>query len=207
MKIEMMNKNLAMMNKKLALTVAMLVAAPAATLVAGSTLVSAAPAAASMASSEAEARGAVERAFQQLKGGDYNSLYDVLPSASQRRVTRERFVGALERTRGMYELERLEIGAVRVAGDLGMVDSVVYGRVRAPFAGEAKIVARQYLVREGGRWRVTTGDAATIRPLLASNPAFGRKYPFAQPRIYLKRDNRWVDVSKELGSLRRRATR
>ena len=197
MKIEMMHKNLA-------LTVVVLAAAFLTTL-AGGSFVSAAPA--RMASSETEARGAVERAFQQLKGGDYNSLYDVLPSASQRRVARERFVGALERTRGMYELERLEVGAVRVAGDIGMVDSVVYGRVRAPFAGEAKIVARQYLVREGGRWRVTTGDAATIRPLLATNPSFGRKYPFAQPRVYLKRDNRWVDVSKELGSLRRRATR
>lgn len=164
-------------------------------------------AAPSAAPNAAEARSTVERAFQQLKGGDYNSLYEVLPSASQRRVTRERFVGALERTRGMYELERLEIGAVRIAGDLGMVDSVVYGRVRAPFAGEAKIVARQYLVREGDRWRVTTGDAATIRPLLAANPAFAKKYPFAQPRIYLKRDNRWVDMSKELGVIRRRATR
>jgi hypothetical protein len=160
-----------------------------------------------VAASEAEARGTVERAFQQLKGGDYNSLYEVLPSASQRRVTRERFVGALERTRGMYELDRLEIGTVRVAGDLGVVDSVVYGRVRAPFAGDAKIVARQYLVREGGRWRVTTGDAATVRPLLATNPAFAKKYPFTQPRVYLKRDNRWVDVTRELNGLRRRATR
>jgi hypothetical protein len=194
-----------MKNNKFALTAGLLAAIFLATWAASAGATAAAPA--RVASDETEARGVVERAFQQLKGGDYNSLYEVLPTASQRRVTRERFVGALERTRGMYELERLEIGAVRVAGGLGMADSVVYGRVRAPFAGEAKIVARQYLVREGGRWRVTTGDAATIRPLLATNPAFAKKYPFTQPRIYLKRDNRWVDVSKELGSLRRRATR
>jgi hypothetical protein len=201
LKIEMKNKNFAF-------TVALLFALLSVTLVGSSPATAAAAApAARVVANEAEARGTVERAFQQLKGGDYNSLYEVLPSASQRRVTRERFVGALERTRGMYELERLEIGAVRIAGDLGVVDSVVYGRVRAPFAGEAKIVARQYLVREGGRWRVTTGDAATIRPLLAANPTFGKKYPFSQPRIYLKRDNRWVDVSKELSGLRRRATR
>lgn len=160
-----------------------------------------------VAPNETEVRGTVERAFQQLRSGDYNSLYDVLPSASQKRLSREQFVRALERTRGMYELERLEIGAVRVSGDLGVVDSVVYGRGRAPFAGEAKIVARQYLVREGGRWRVTTGDRATIQPLLAANPAFARKYPLTQPRIYLKRDNRWVDMSKELQGVRRRATR
>ncbi|HLL16717.1 MAG TPA: hypothetical protein VK388_16790 [Pyrinomonadaceae bacterium] len=193
-----------MKNKTFTFTIGLL-AAMFLLMPAGGSVVTAARA--GVASSEAEARGTVERAFQQLKGGDYNSLYEVLPSASQRRVTRERFVGALERTRGMYELERLEIGAVRVAGNLGMVDSVVYGRVRAPFAGAAKIVARQYLVREGNGWRVTTGDAATIRPLLAANPAFAKKYPFTQPRIYLKRDNRWVDISKELGSIRRRATR
>lgn len=156
---------------------------------------------------EAEARSTVERAFQQLKSGDYNSLYDVLPTASQRRLSREQFVRALERTRNMYELDRVEIGAVRVSGDLGVADSVVYGRGRAPFAGEAKIVTRQYLVREGGRWRVTTGDRATIQPLLAANPAFGKKYPLTQPRLYLKRDNRWVDMSKELQGMRRRALR
>jgi hypothetical protein len=202
--MKMKSPKIEMKNRNLAFTVRLLVAVFLLTL-AGSSVVKAAPA--SVAPDVAEARDTVERAFQRLKGGDYNSLYEVLPSASQRRVTRERFVGALERTRGMYELERLEIGAVRIAGDLGMVDSVVYGRVRAPFAGEAKIVARQYLVREGGRWRVTTGDAATIRPLLASNPAFAKKYPFAQPRVYLKRDNRWVDISKELAVIRRRATR
>lgn len=158
-----------------------------------------------VASNEAEVRSTVERAFQQLKSGDYNSLYDVLPSASQKRLSREQFVRALERTRGMYELDRVEIGAVRVSGDLGVVDSVVYGRGRAPFAGEAKIVARQYLVREGGRWRVTTGERATIQPLLAANPAFAKKYPLTQPRLYLKRDNRWVDMSKELQGMRRRA--
>lgn len=169
---------------------------------AGSSIVSAA-APSGVAANEAEVRGTVERAFQQLKAGDFNSLYDVLPSASQRRQSREGFVRALERTRGMYELERLEIGAVRVSGDLSVVDSVIYGRGRAPFAGEAKIVARQYLVREDGRWRVTTGDRATIQPLLTANPAFAKKYPLAQPRLYLKRDNRWVDISKELRGIRR----
>ncbi|HEX8458394.1 MAG TPA: hypothetical protein VF656_13925 [Pyrinomonadaceae bacterium] len=194
------------MNRNFTFASALVVAAllTASALVASSTNAAAAPV---VAANEAEARSTIERAFQQLKGGDYNSLYEVLPTASQKRITRERFVGALERTRGLYELERLEIGAVRVSGDLGMADSTVYARVRAPFAGEAKIVARQYLVREGGRWRVTTGDAATIRPLLASNPAFAKKYPFTQPRVYLKRDNRWVDMTKELGNLRRSATR
>ncbi|MDQ1525266.1 MAG: hypothetical protein QOE47_3190 [Pyrinomonadaceae bacterium] len=202
----MKNFKIEMKNKKFTFAVALLAALLMLTHAGSLAAVTAAPA--RVASSEAEARGTVERAFQQLKSGDYDSLYEVLPSASQRRVTRERFVGALKRTRGMYELDRLEIGAVRVVGDVGMADSVVYGRVRAPFEGEAKIVARQYLVREGGRWRVTTGDAATIRPLLAANPAFAKKYPFTQPRVYLKQNGKWVDFSGVLRSgVRRRANK
>jgi hypothetical protein len=196
-----------MKNKYFVFTGALLVALLLLSEVGGAAVNAAVSAPVRVASNEAEARSTVERAFQQLKSGDYNSLYDVLPSASQRRLSREQFVRALERTRGMYELDRLEIGTVRVSGDLGVVDSVVYGRGRAPFAGEAKIVARQYVVREGGRWRVTTGDRATIQPLLAANPAFAKKYPLTQPRLYLKRDNRWVDMTKELGGIRRRATR
>lgn len=150
------------------------------------------------ASDEAEVRGAVEGAFRQLRAGQYGSLYDVLPSSSQRRLSRQRFVSALERARGMYELDRLEISSVRVAGDLAVVDANIYGRARAPFEAEGKIVARQYLVREGGRWRVTTGEASTVRPLLAAHPDFAKKFPPREPRLFLKRDGRWVEMNQAL---------
>lgn len=152
---------------------------------------------------EVEARGALERAFQRLRDGDYDALYNVLPSTSQRRVTRERFVGALRRSRDMYELDRMEIGAVRVAGDLAVAEMVVYGRLRQPLDGEGKIVARQYMIREGGQWRVTTSERATVRPLLAANPKFARRFPPVAPRIFLKRDGRWVDVSSLAADMRR----
>lgn len=166
-----------------------------------------APAVARAASDESDVRGVVEHAFGQLRGGDYGSLYDVLPSASQKRVSRERFVAALERTRGMYELERIEIRSVHVARDLAVVDSDVYGRARGPFEGEGKIVLRQYLVREGGRWRVTTGELTTVRPLLAANSSFARKYPPAPPRLYVKREGRWIEVSVMRGRVRGGALR
>ena len=152
-------------------------------------------AAARTASSEAEARGAITQAFERLRAGDYGALYDALPSASQRRVSRERFVSALQRTRERVELDRMDVAAVRVAGDLAMVDTVVYGRVLRPVVGEGKIVSRQYLVREGGRWRVTTGDSSTVRPLLTANPQFARRFPPIEPRVYLKHDGRWIDLS------------
>ncbi|MCA1815388.1 MAG: hypothetical protein LC746_03075 [Acidobacteria bacterium] len=162
-------------------------------------------AAARTVSDESDVRETVERAFSQLKGGDYSALYDVLPTASQKRITRERFASALERTRGMYALDRLEIGAVHVAGDLAAVDSVVYGRALAPFDADGKIVLRQYLVREGGRWRVTTGDAATIKPLLSAHPDFARRYPQRPPQLYVKREGRWVRMDEMMRDARRRA--
>jgi hypothetical protein len=155
------------------------------------------------ASAESEVRGAVEGAFRQLRAGQYGSLYDALPTSSQRRVSRQRFVAALERARGMYELDRLEISAVRVAGDLAVVDANIYGRARAPLEAEGKIVARQYLVREGGRWRVTTGETSTVRPLLAAHPDFAKRFPPREPRIFLKRDGRWVEMNQALGGRRR----
>ena len=159
------------------------------------------------ASDESDVRSAIESAFAQLRAGNYDALYDVLPTASQHRLSRERFTQALARTKNMYELERLEIGAVHVAGDLAVVDSVIYGHARAPFAGEGKIVTRQYLVREDGRWRVTTGDRAAINPLLAANPAFAKRYPPTQPHLYVKRAGKWVDIRTLFKEARQQATK
>ncbi|HEV2763257.1 MAG TPA: hypothetical protein VGV38_09815 [Pyrinomonadaceae bacterium] len=152
------------------------------------------------AADEAGARRALEEAFRMLRAGDFGGLYDALPSASQRRVTRARFVESLNRARGAYELERMEVTAAHVAGDLAAFDTVVYGRALRPIVAEGKIVARQYLVREGGRWRVTTGDRQTVRPLLAAHPALARRFPFREPRVYVKRDGRWMALT--LGSRR-----
>lgn len=107
-------------------------------------------AAARTSAGEAEVRGVLDKAFRQLRAGEYDALYDVLPTVSQRRISRARFVKALERTRGMYELNRLEINRLSVSGDTAAVDTTLYGRVRAPFEGEGKVVARQYLIREKG---------------------------------------------------------
>jgi hypothetical protein len=146
-------------------------------------------------SDEAEVRGVVQSVFERLKSGQYGELYDLLPNASRARFTRERFTSMLQRTRNAYELDRLDIGAVRTSGDLAVVDTVFYGRVLQPFASEGKIVAQQYLVREDGKWRVATGDRATVRRFLAANPRFAQKFPIRQPHIYIKRDGQWVDVS------------
>lgn len=147
------------------------------------------------ASEEAEVRGTVQRIFQQLKARDYSSLYDSLPSSSKSKMTRERFVSALQRAQGIYALDRMDVGTVKVANNIAVVDTVLYGRLMKPFDTEGKIVVQQYLVREEGNWRVATGDTATTRRFLQGNPAFARKFPIKQPRIYVKQNGSWVEFT------------
>ena len=147
------------------------------------------------AADEAEVRGTVERVFQQLKARDYSSLYDSLPSSSRARMSRDRFSTALKRAQDMYVLDRIDVGQVRVAKNIAVVDTVLYGRVVAPVAAEGKIVVQQYLVREEGKWRVATGDSGTINRFLASNPSFRARFPIRQPRVYVKQGNNWVEFS------------
>ena len=144
------------------------------------------------ASSEDDVRNVVQQTFQQLRSQNYSAVYDSLPSATQKRMPRARFVSALQRSQGRYSLDRIRIGAVRVSGDLAVADTELFGRVTTPITAEGKIVVQQYLVREGGKWRVATGDNATISQFLKSNPTFARKFPIRQPRIYIKQGERWV---------------
>ena len=61
------------------------------------------------ASDQADVRATVQSVFEQLKSHDYNSLYDVLPSSSRSRMSRDRFVSALQRAQDFYQLDRIEI--------------------------------------------------------------------------------------------------
>ncbi len=147
------------------------------------------------ASDQAEVRSTVQNVFEQLKAHNYSALYDVLPGSARGRMSRERFVSALERAQGFYQLDRLEIGAVKVSGNLAVVDTVLYGRVVAPLQAEGKIVAQQYLLREDGKWRVATGDQSAVKKFLASNPGFGKGFRIREPRIYIKQNDKWVEFN------------
>lgn len=142
------------------------------------------PAAAKRPSDETEVRASVQGSFQLLKDGNYSALYDGLPAAARKNMTRDRFVQQMKRARGLYRLDSLEVGTVRVNGNAATADTTMYGRVLKPNETEGKIVVRQRLVKEGGVWRlgVNTGS----------------------PRIYIKRDGRWVDVTRLVNSAGRR---
>ena len=148
-----------------------------------------------LASDETDVRAVVQQVFQRLQSHDYGSVYDSLPSATRSRMSRERFSNALKRAQDRYVLDRINIGAVRVSGNIAVAETELYGRIAQPFAAEGKIVVQQYLVREDGQWRVATGDAATIQKFLKANPTFARKFPIRQPKIYVKQNGKWVAVA------------
>jgi len=145
-------------------------------------------------SDESDVRSSVQRIFDQLKAGQYEALYDSLPSSTRSRVARDRFVKGLQGSRNMYQLDRIEIGAVRVAGNIAVVDTVMYAHIQQPFNADGKLVVQQYLVREDGSWRVATGDRATIDRFLKSNPAFARKFPIKRTRAFVQQNGQWVEI-------------
>jgi hypothetical protein len=144
-------------------------------------------------SEESAVRAVVQQVFSQLQSHDYSSVYDSLPSSTRTRMTKSRFISALQRAQDRYTLDRIGIGKVRVAGDLAVVDTELFGRISQPFPAEGKIAVQQYLVREDGKWRVATGDNGTIQKFLKRNPSFARKFPIRQPRVYVKQNDKWVE--------------
>ena len=147
------------------------------------------------ASDQTDVRSTVQNVFEQLKSQNYSAVYDLLPDASRKRMSRDRFVSALQRTQSFYQLDSIDIGAIKVMGNLAVVDTVLYGRVVAPIQAEGKIVVQQYLLREDGKWRVATGDQSSVKKFLAENPGFGKGFRIRQPRIYVKQDNKWIEFA------------
>jgi hypothetical protein len=147
------------------------------------------------ASDQSDVRATVQSVFEQLKSHNYDSLYDLLPGSARNRMSRERFVSALQRAQDFYQLDRMDIGATRVMGNLAVVDTVLYGRVVNPIQAEGKIVVQQYLLREDGKWRVATGDQSTVKKFLAANPAFSKGFRIQQPRVYVKQNDKWVEFN------------
>ncbi len=146
------------------------------------------------ASDESDVRSTVQRVFDQLKAGQYEALYDSLPSSSRSRISRDRLVQGLRRSQDMFQLQRIEIGAVRVSGNLAVVDTTMYAHISKPFDGDGKLVVQQYLIREDGSWRVATGDNATINSFLKSNPSFARKFPIKKPQAFVNQNGKWIPV-------------
>ena len=154
------------------------------------------------ASDQSDVRATVQNVFDQLKSHNYDNLYELLPGSARNRMSRERFVSALQRAQDFYQLDRMDIGATKVMGNLAVVDTVLYGRVVNPIQAEGKIVVQQYLLREDGKWRVATGDQSTVKKFLAANPGFSKGFRIQQPRVYIKQNDKWVEFNPQRGNTR-----
>jgi hypothetical protein len=146
------------------------------------------------ASDESDVRTTIQRVFGQLKSGEYGALYDGLPSSSRSRISKDRFVSGLQRTSNLYQLQRIEIGAVRVSGNLAVAETTMYAHINKPFDADGKLVVQQYLIREDGQWRVATGDNATVNRFLKANPTFARRFPIKRPNAYVNQNGKWVEI-------------
>ena len=145
-------------------------------------------------SDQSEVRAAVQHIFDQLKNGQYEALYDALPASARTRITRERLVQGLQRSQNAFQLQRIEIGTVSVSGNLAVVDTTMFAHIAKPFDGDGKLVVQQYLIREDGKWKVATGDNATINRFLKSNPNFARRFPIKKPRAFLNQNGKWIEI-------------
>lgn len=145
-------------------------------------------------SDEGDVRNTIQHVFDQLKSGEYGGLYDSLPSSSRNRISKDRFVSGLQRTSNLYQLQRIQIGAVRVSGNLAVADTTMFAHINKPFDADGKLVVQQYLIREDGHWRVATGDNATVNRFLQANPTFARRFPIKRPTAYVNKDGKWVEV-------------
>lgn len=154
------------------------------------------------ASDQSEVRATVQNVFEQLKSHNYDNLYELLPGSARNRMSRERFVSALQRAQDFYQLDRMDIGATKVMGNLAVVDTVLYGRVVNPIQAEGKIVVQQYLLREDGKWRVATGDQSTVKKFLAANPGFSKGFRIQQPRVFIKQNDKWIEFNPQRGNRR-----
>lgn len=146
------------------------------------------------ASDQSDVRSTVQNVFEQLKSQNYSALYDLLPGSSRNRMSRDRFVSALQRAQDFYQLDRMDIGAIKVSGNLAVVDTVLYGRIVAPIQAEGRIMAQQYLLREDGQWRVATGDQSSVKKFIAANSGF-KGFKIRQPKIYIKQNDKWVEFA------------
>jgi len=154
------------------------------------------------ASDQSDVRATVQSVFEQLKAHNYDSLYDLLPGSARNRMSRDRFVSALQRAQDFYQLDRMDIGTTKVMGNLAVVETVLYGRVTTPIQAEGKIVVQQYLLREDGKWRIATGDQSSVKKFIAGNPGFKKGFKIRQPRIYVKQDDKWVEFNPPRGNTR-----
>ncbi len=142
-------------------------------------------------------RAAVQNFFKRLKAGQYDAVYDDLPSQVQQQVTREQLIQSLKRLESFLVMDKMEIGRVQQRAEAAVVDTTIYGRLKRPMKiegediFEGRVDVQQYLIKEGRDWRVITADDRTRAYFLRRNPEFNRGFELSAPRFAYKKRGEW----------------
>lgn len=149
-----------------------------------------------------ELRGTVQNFFSRLKSQKYSELYDFLPSELQKQTTREQLTTSLKRLESSLTIERLEIGRVQQHSDLAVVDTTIYGSLKRAMnmngeqVNEGRIAVQQYLLKEGGQWKLVTADNRAKDFFLKRNPNFKQQFQLTQPQFAFKQAGKWTPFGK-----------
>ncbi|MEP7271650.1 MAG: hypothetical protein ABI882_09090 [Acidobacteriota bacterium] len=145
-------------------------------------------------------RAAVGRFFDHLKAGEYDRLYDQLPTQIQQKASKEQTVESLKRLGSFLVMDRMQVGRIQQRGDFAVIDTTVYGRLKRPMqiqgeeVVEGRVLVQQYLLKEGREWRVITADDRTRGFFLRSNPDFTRGFQLSSPEFAFKRNGAWQSL-------------
>jgi hypothetical protein len=150
-----------------------------------------------------DARAAVQAFFSLLKSQQYTSLHDFLPTQLQRQITPAQLALSLKRLDSFIAIERMDIGRVQQKGDLAVIDTTIYGRLKKPLnlngeeIKEGRVTVQQYLFKENNQWKIATADNRTRDIFLSNHPEFNKQFQFTQPRFELKQDGRWTAMTRK----------
>lgn len=147
-------------------------------------------------------RSAVQGFFSLLKTQKYSELYDALPAELQKQTTREKMTASLKRLDSFIGIERMEIGRVQQRGDFAVVNTTIYGSLKKPmnFNGEeikeGRTSVQQYLLKEGGKWKVVSADNRSQEFFLARNPDFKKQFQLTPPQFAFKQKGQWKPLGQ-----------
>ncbi len=147
-------------------------------------------------------RGTVQTFFSLLKTQRYSELYDALPAELQKQTTREQTIASLQRLGAFIAVERLEVGRVQQRGDFAVVDTTIYGNLKKPmnFNGEdikeGRTSVQQYLLKEGGKWKVVSADNRSQDFFLKRNPDFKKQFQLTAPQFAFKQQGQWKSMGQ-----------
>jgi hypothetical protein len=150
-----------------------------------------------------DARAAVQTFFSLLKTRQYAALHDFLPTQLQKQITPAQLAFSLKRLDSFIEVERMDIGRVQQKGDLAVIDTTIYGRLKKPLnlngeiIKEGRVTVQQYLFKENNHWKIATADNRTRDIFLSHHPEFNKQFQFTQPRFELRQDGRWTAMARK----------